>query len=69
MSKKVSNLAVPSMAEVIFTDESAFMLHLADGRTQVHHLLGEELYNICIEGTATFGVGKVHVWRAITSNA
>ena len=69
MSTKVSKSAVPSMVEAIFTDESAFMLQHAGGRTRVHHLLGEELYNICIEGTVTFGDGKVHIWGAITSNA
>lgn len=50
---------------IIWTDESRFLLHPADGRTLVWRLPGERLNDNFVVQTLQAGGGSVHVWGAI----
>ena len=50
---------------VLFSDESRFLLHRADGRVRVRRQIGERFADDCVQGTVPHGGGSVHVWGAI----
>jgi hypothetical protein len=53
--------------KIIFSDESKFNLHGADGNTRVWCLDGTQLQPENIQGTKKFGAGNIMVWGCITS--
>ena len=53
---------------VLFTDESRFQLHVADGRRRVYRRRGEREARCCVQEVIPFGGGNVMVWGGILGN-
>ena len=51
---------------VIFCDESRFMLFRIDNRIRVRRLVGEVMHEDCTLGNVAHGGGSVHVWGGIS---
>ena len=51
--------------DVLFSDESRFLLYKADGRIRVRREVGQRFSQECIMPTRAHGGGSVHVWGAI----
>ena len=51
---------------VIFCDESRFMLFRIDNRIRVRRLVGEVMHEDCTHGHVAHGGGSVHVWGGIS---
>ena len=51
---------------VIFCDESRFMLFRIDNRIRVRRLVGEVMHEDCTHGNVAHGGGSVHVWGGIS---
>ena len=49
----------------IFSDESRYLLHRADGRLRVRRERGQRFHEDCVFPTVAHGGGLVHVWGAI----
>ena len=54
-------------SQVIFSDESRFLLHRSDGRVYVRRMAGEEFSQDCIQTTVIHGGGGIMVWGCINS--
>ena len=54
--------------EILFTDESRFMLEKADGRDRVYRRRGERFSDACIKEADIFRGGSVMVWGGIRHN-
>ena len=54
-------------ANVLFTDESRFMLRAVDGRRRVYRRTGERYFDACVERRDAFGGGSVTIWAGITA--
>ena len=52
-------------ANVLFTDESRFMLRAVDGRRRVYRRTGERYLDACIERRDAFGGRSVMIWAGI----
>jgi transposase len=55
-------------SSVLFTDESRFQLHRADGRVRVWRRRGERYANACVRESDRWGGGSVMVWGGITTH-
>lgn len=53
--------------KIIFSDESKFNLHGADGNRRVWCMDGTQLLQANVQGTKKFGGGNIMVWGCITS--
>ena len=53
---------------VLFTDESRFQLHVADGRRRVYRRRGEREARCCVQEVIPFGGGGIMVWGGIRGN-
>lgn len=53
---------------VIFTDESRFVVSFADGRVRVYRRWNERFAQCCVQERDRFGVGSVMVWAGIIYN-
>lgn len=54
---------------VVFSDESRFALHFADGRVRVWRRRGERNAQCCVQEVDRFGGGTVMVWGAFNGHA
>lgn len=54
---------------VVFSDESRFTLHFADGRVRVWRRRGERNAQCCVQEVDRFGGGSVMVWGAFNGPA
>ena len=52
---------------VLFTDESRFMLREVDGRHRVYRRTGERYLDACVEHRDAYGGGSVMIWVGITA--
>ena len=52
---------------VLFTDESRFMLREVDGRRRVYRRTGERYLDACCERCEAYGGGSVMIWTGITA--
>ena len=62
------NLTVQQWQQVIFGDESRFLLYPVDGRLRVLRWAGERLMDDCVQPRVAGGGGSVHVWGAICAD-
>lgn len=61
----LSNRQLRHWRHVLFSDESRFLLHKADGRLRVRREVGQRFNEDCVLGTVAHGGGSVLVWGAI----
>ena len=54
-------------SQVIFSDESRFLLHRNDGRVYVRRMAGEEFMEDCVQPTMKHGGGGIIVWGCINA--
>ena len=54
-------------SQVIFSDESRFLLHRNDGRVYVRRMAGEEFMEDCVQPTVEHGGGGIMVWGCINA--
>ena len=54
-------------AQVVFSDESRFLLHRSDGRVYVRRRVGEEFHAACIQETVKHGGGGIMFWGCINT--
>ena len=54
-------------SQVIFSDESRFLLHRIDGRVYVRRMAGEEFMEDCVQPTVKHGGGGIMVWGCINA--
>ena len=48
-------------SQIIFSDESRFLLHRSDGRVYVRRMAGEEFMEACVQPTVKHGGGGIMV--------
>ena len=53
---------------VVFSDESRFNIHHADGRVRIYRCRNERFANICVRKVYPYGGWGVMVWAAINTN-
>lgn len=53
---------------VVFSDESRFNIHHADGRVRIYRRRNERFANNCVREVYPYGGGGVMVWAAINTN-
>ena len=64
-ARRHQNRQLRHWRHVLFSDESRFLLHRADGRVHVRRREVERYHEDCVVGTVACGDGSVHVWGAI----
>ena len=65
-AQKHTNRPLGQWQQVIFCDESRFMLFRIDNRIRVRRLVGEAMNEDCKNGNVAHGCGSVHVWGGIS---
>ena len=65
-AQKHTNRSLGQWQNVIFCDESIFMLFRIDNRIRVRRLVGEVMHDNCTHGNVAHGGGSVHVWGGIS---
>lgn len=65
-ARQHSHLRLRHWRHVLFSDESRFLLHRADGRVRVRRERGQRFQDDCVKPTRAHGGGSVHVWGAFT---
>ena len=66
-AKAHQNWTAEQWAQVVFSDESRFLLHRSDGRILVRRMTGEELNEHCVQPTVRHGGGGIMVWGCINA--
>lgn len=60
---------IEDWTNVLFSDESKFMLYEHDGRAKVYRRPGERFMQACIEEKVAYGGGSVLVWAGISAES
>ena len=66
-AKAHQNWTAEQWTQVVFSDESRFLLHRSDGRIFVRRMTGEELKENCVQPTVRHGRGAIMVWGCINA--
>ena len=66
-AKAHQNWTAEQWTQVVFSDESRFILHKSDGRIFVRRMTGEELKENCVQPTVRHGGGGIMVWGCINA--
>ena len=66
-AKAHQNWTAEQWTQVVFSDESRFLLHRSDGRIFVRRMTGEEVKENCVQPTVRHGRGAIMVWGCINA--